>query len=47
MDVCKQKEPELRPVSYEPEHTQRCFLDEETKAREVARLKETVMAETA
>ena len=47
MDVCKQKDPELRPVSYEAEHTQRCFLDEETKAREVARLKETVMAETA
>ena len=47
MGVCKQKEPELRQVSYEPEHTQRCFLDEETKAREVARLKETVMAETA
>ena len=47
MDVCKQKDPELRSVSYEAEHTQRCFLDEETKAREVARLKETVMAETA
>jgi len=47
MDVCKQKAPELLPVSYEPEHTQRCFLDEETKAREVARLKEAVMAETA
>jgi peptide/nickel transport system ATP-binding protein len=47
MDVCRQKAPELLPVSYEPEHSQRCFLDEETKAREVARLKETVMAETA
>ena len=47
MDVCKQKEPELLPVSYEPEHMQRCFLDEETKSREVARLRETVMAETA
>ena len=47
MDICKQKAPELLPVSYEPGHTQRCFLDEETKAREVARLKETVMAETA
>ncbi len=47
MDVCRLKEPELLPVSYEPGHSQRCFLDEETKAREVARLKETVMAETA
>jgi peptide/nickel transport system ATP-binding protein len=38
MDVCKQKVPELMPASFDPEHRQACFLDEETKAREAARL---------
>jgi peptide/nickel transport system ATP-binding protein len=38
MDVCKQKVPELMGVSFDPEHRQACFLDEETKVREAARL---------
>ena len=45
MDVCRQEDPQLMPVPGEPGHEQACFLDEETKAREVARLKEMVMAE--
>ncbi len=45
MDVCRQEDPKLMPVPGEPGHEQACFLDEETKAREVARLKEMVMAE--
>jgi peptide/nickel transport system ATP-binding protein len=44
MDVCQQKVPELQPVSGNPDHTQACFLSEETKAREAARLRETVGA---
>jgi peptide/nickel transport system ATP-binding protein len=44
MEVCKQKLPELEPVSTDPTHEQACFLDEETKNREVARLTATVMA---
>jgi len=47
MNICKQKLPELMPVPGEIDHEQACFLDEETKAREIARLKEIVMAETA
>jgi peptide/nickel transport system ATP-binding protein len=38
MSVCKQKVPELMGVSFDPDHEQACFLDEETKAREAARL---------
>ena len=38
MGVCKQKVPELRGVSSDSDHEQACFLDEETKAREAARL---------
>jgi peptide/nickel transport system ATP-binding protein len=38
MEVCKEKEPELLPVSHDPEHLQRCHLDEETKDREAAKL---------
>jgi peptide/nickel transport system ATP-binding protein len=38
MDVCRSVDPELQPVTGEPEHLQACHLDEETKAREAARL---------
>jgi peptide/nickel transport system ATP-binding protein len=38
MEICKQKVPELLGVSYDPDHLQACYLDEETKAREAARL---------
>jgi peptide/nickel transport system ATP-binding protein len=38
MEICKEKEPELLPVSHDPEHYQRCHLDEETKDREAAKL---------
>jgi peptide/nickel transport system ATP-binding protein len=38
MGVCKQKVPELLGTSFDSEHLQACFLDEETKAREAARL---------
>jgi oligopeptide/dipeptide ABC transporter ATP-binding protein len=44
MDVCRQKVPELAPVSSDPGHQQACFLDEETKDREVARLLAVTMA---
>jgi peptide/nickel transport system ATP-binding protein len=38
MEICKEKEPELLPVSHDPAHYQRCHLDEETKDREAAKL---------
>jgi peptide/nickel transport system ATP-binding protein len=45
MDVCKTKEPELTPVGHDPEHLQRCWLDEETKDREAAKLLAGTLAE--
>jgi oligopeptide/dipeptide ABC transporter ATP-binding protein len=44
MDVCRRKVPGLEPVSDDPGHQQACFLDEETKDREVARLMAAMMA---
>jgi peptide/nickel transport system ATP-binding protein len=38
MEICKEKEPELAPVTHDPAHFQRCWLDEETKDREAAKL---------
>src|SRR5712691_7623178 len=38
MEICKTTEPELLQVSHDPEHFQRCHLDEETKDREAAKL---------
>jgi peptide/nickel transport system ATP-binding protein len=46
MSVCTQKQPVLMPLSTDHDHLQACFLDEETKAREVARLHATVKART-
>src|SRR5918999_4071668 len=47
MSVCKQKEPELRPVSDDPGHLQACHLDEETKDREAAKLLAGTLAEAS
>jgi len=38
MEICKTTEPDLLPVSHDPEHFQRCHLDEDTKDREAAKL---------
>jgi peptide/nickel transport system ATP-binding protein len=38
MEICKQTEPDLAPVTHDPAHFQRCHLDEETKDREAAKL---------
>ncbi len=45
MDVCKQKEPTLSPVTDQPDHLQACHLDEATKDREVAKLMAGALAE--
>jgi peptide/nickel transport system ATP-binding protein len=47
MDVCRREEPELAPISYSVDHFQRCFLDEETKDREAAKLLAGTMAEAS
>jgi peptide/nickel transport system ATP-binding protein len=47
MSICKQKEPELRPVTGEPDHLQACHLDEETKDREAAKLLAGTLAEAS
>jgi peptide/nickel transport system ATP-binding protein len=44
MNVCKETEPELRPISDAPGHLQACHLDEQTKDREAAKL--VALAET-
>jgi peptide/nickel transport system ATP-binding protein len=38
MEKCRQIDPELAPISTEPEHLQACHLDEATKDREAAKL---------
>jgi peptide/nickel transport system ATP-binding protein len=45
MEVCKTTAPELRPTQRDPDHLQRCHLDEETKEREAAKLLAATMAE--
>jgi peptide/nickel transport system ATP-binding protein len=47
MDICLQTEPELRPVSDDPGHLQRCHLDEATKDREAAKLLAGTLAEAS
>jgi peptide/nickel transport system ATP-binding protein len=47
MNVCKQEEPELKQVSGDRDHLQRCWLDEQTKDREAAKLLQGTMAEAA
>jgi peptide/nickel transport system ATP-binding protein len=39
MEICKHEVPELEPGTTGPEHLQACFLDDETKIREVERLR--------
>jgi peptide/nickel transport system ATP-binding protein len=47
MNICKEKEPDLLPVSGEPEHLQACHLDEQTKDREAAKLLAGTLAEAS
>jgi peptide/nickel transport system ATP-binding protein len=47
MDVCTHEEPELLPISDEPDHLQACHLDEETKDREAAKLLAPTLAEAS
>src|SRR5437763_3609685 len=45
MSVCRTVVPELRPDPEEPTHLDACHLDDETKAREAAKLLATMTAE--
>jgi peptide/nickel transport system ATP-binding protein len=45
MSVCREKEPELLPISDDPGHLQACHLDEQTKDREAAKLAAGALAE--
>jgi peptide/nickel transport system ATP-binding protein len=47
MDRCRAEVPELRPISDDAGHIQACFLDEETKDREAAKLLAGTMAEAS
>ncbi|HET8652680.1 MAG TPA: ABC transporter ATP-binding protein [Gaiellaceae bacterium] len=47
MSVCREKEPELLPISNDPMHLQACHLDEQTKDREAAKLLSGTMAEAS
>ncbi len=47
MNVCRDTEPELRPISDDPAHLQACHLDEQTKDREAAKLLASTMAEAS
>jgi peptide/nickel transport system ATP-binding protein len=47
MNVCKEQEPELRPISDDPGHLQACHLDEQTKDREAAKLAAGSLAEAS
>jgi peptide/nickel transport system ATP-binding protein len=44
MEICKTEQPALSPISTDPEHLQRCHLDEETKDREAAKLLQGMVA---
>jgi peptide/nickel transport system ATP-binding protein len=44
MEICKTEQPALSSISTDPEHLQRCHLDEETKDREAAKLVEGTVA---
>jgi len=45
MEVCKTTVPELLPTQRDPDHLQKCHLDEETKERESAKLLAATMVE--
>ena len=44
MDVCRSEFPELKPVPGDAYHSQRCWLDEDTKRREAEKLLASTMA---
>jgi peptide/nickel transport system ATP-binding protein len=44
MEICKTEPPALEPISTDPDHLQRCHLDEETKDREAEKLLQGTMA---
>src|ERR1044071_1791297 len=46
MEVCKTTFPALEPARDDPDHLQRCWLDQETKDREAAKLIASTMAGT-
>jgi peptide/nickel transport system ATP-binding protein len=46
MRECRQVDPELVPISTDPDHLQACHLDEATKDREAAKLLEATMGKT-
>jgi peptide/nickel transport system ATP-binding protein len=45
MEICKGELPQLSPSPHDASHLDRCYLDEEAKQREAARLLETMTAE--
>jgi hypothetical protein len=47
MPICKEKEPELLPISDDPGHLQACHLDEQTKDREAEKLISGTLAEAS
>jgi peptide/nickel transport system ATP-binding protein len=47
MEVCKNEEPQLKPITNEPHHLQACWLDEQTKDREAEKLLSGSMAEAS
>ena len=47
MNICREQEPELRPISDDPGHLQACHLDEQTKDREVEKLAAGTLAEAS
>ena len=47
MEVCKNEEPQLKPLSNEPHHVQACWLDEQTKDREAEKLLSGSLAEAS
>jgi peptide/nickel transport system ATP-binding protein len=47
MDICKQEDPPLRPISDDPTHLQACHLDEATKDREAEKLVAGTLAEAS
>jgi oligopeptide/dipeptide ABC transporter ATP-binding protein len=47
MDVCKRDHPALAPGGADPGHLQACWLDQETKDHQAARVLEGIMGEVA
>jgi hypothetical protein len=48
MEVCRSGDvPDLEPVSNDPGHVQACYLDEDTKERELTKLLAGTLAEAS